>query len=51
MSHTQIVRYSNVDWVDTPSDRCFTSSSCVFVEENLIARKSKKQNVVVKSSV
>ena len=47
--HTQIVRYCNVDWVGSPIDRCFTFGYCVFIGENLVSWKSKKQDVVARS--
>ena len=49
IGHTQIVGY--VDWVGSPADRRSTFGYCVFVGGNLISWKSKKHDVVAKSSV
>ena len=38
------------DLLLSPSNRRFTFGYCVSVGDNLISRKSKKQNVAVKSS-
>ena len=50
-SHTQIVDYSDADWAGSPTDRRSTSRYCVFIGGYLIFWKSKKQDVVARSSV
>ena len=48
--HTHIVGYCDADWAGSPIDRRSTLGNCEFIRGNLISWKSKKQDVVARSS-
>ena len=48
--HLQIEAYTNVDWAGSITDRRSTSEYCSFVGGNLVTWRSKKQNMVARSS-
>lgn len=48
--HTNIMGYSDSDWAGNALDRSSTTEYCMFVGGNLVSWKSKKQNVVARSS-
>ncbi|XP_074556441.1 uncharacterized protein LOC141812295 [Curcuma longa] len=48
--HLQIEVYTDADWAGSVTDRRSTSGYCSFVGGNLVTWRSKKQNVVARSS-
>ncbi|XP_043699987.1 uncharacterized mitochondrial protein AtMg00810-like [Telopea speciosissima] len=49
--HTKIEGYTDADCASNPTDRRSTTGLCTFVGGNIVTWKSKKQNVVARSSV
>ncbi|XP_071916283.1 uncharacterized protein [Coffea arabica] len=48
--HTRIECFSDADWAGSKVDRRSTTGYCVFLGGNLVSWKSKKQNIVSRSS-
>ena len=48
--HAQIECFTDVDWAGSKADGRSTTGFCVFVGGNFVSWKSKKQNVVSRSS-
>ena len=48
--HLQVEAYTDADWAGSVMDRRSTSGYCTFVGGNLVSWRSKKQNVVARSS-
>ncbi|XP_028053834.1 uncharacterized protein LOC114258152 [Camellia sinensis] len=48
--HLSVEAYTDADWVGSVTDRRSISGYCTFVGGNLVTWRSKKQNVVVRSS-
>ena len=48
--HFRIEAYTDADWAGSVTDRRSTSGYCTFVGGNLVTWRSKKQNVVARSS-
>ncbi|XP_019192834.1 PREDICTED: uncharacterized protein LOC109187168 [Ipomoea nil] len=48
--YMRVEAFSDADWVGSPGDRKSMTGYCVFVGGNLVSWKSKKQNVVSRSS-
>ena len=50
VDHQSIEVYTDADWADALDDRRSTSGYFTFVSGNLVTWKSKKQNIVARSS-
>lgn len=48
--HLKIESFTDADWAGSPDDRRSTSGYCTFVGGNLVTWRSKKQDVVARSS-
>ena len=48
--HFRVEAYTDADWAGSITDRRSTSGYCTFVGGNLVTWRSKKQNVVARSS-
>ncbi|CAL2255023.1 unnamed protein product [Prunus armeniaca] len=48
--HLDVIGYTNADWAESQTDRRSTSGYFTFVGGNLVTWRSKKQNVVARSS-
>ena len=48
--HLEVEVYTDADWAGSVTDRRSTSGYCTFVGGNLVTWRSKKQNVVARSS-
>ncbi|GAV57074.1 hypothetical protein CFOL_v3_00612 [Cephalotus follicularis] len=49
-NHIKVEAFTDVDWASSHDDRRSTSGYCAFVGGNLVAWRSKKQDVVARSS-
>ncbi|GAV76367.1 hypothetical protein CFOL_v3_19842, partial [Cephalotus follicularis] len=48
--HIKVKAFTDADWANSPDDRRSTSGYCAFVGGNLVAWRSKKQDVVARNS-
>nr|GEX18055.1 ribonuclease H-like domain-containing protein [Tanacetum cinerariifolium] len=48
---SQLIAYSDADWVGCPATRRSTSGYCVFLGDNLLTWSSKRQDTLSRSSV